>query len=85
MKTFYSFVSEQAHGLIERHPSVGYVGAITPTATGFWALLDGATKLGAFASVTVGLCVGLLTWRVQRLNAQRATLEIERLKAAQPK
>lgn len=67
-----------AHEWIERRPSLGYLGAITPTAAGFWAFVESATKVGALISVLIGIIVGLATLRVQiahkrRLDAEHAT------------
>jgi Na+/proline symporter len=63
-------------GIIQRYPETGYIGAIVPTGVGFWVWVDKLTKLGALASIAIGIAVGLATWRVQRLQARR--LESER-------
>ena len=57
--------------LLERRPSLGYLGASVPTATGFWVLVEQATKLGALCSILIGIAVGVVTLRVQ-LRALRA-------------
>jgi hypothetical protein len=77
MKIALAFVT----GLIERHPGFGYIGAGVPVAAGFWTILEGLTKIGAFLSIVVGLIVGLTTWRVQRLNQQKALAEIAKINA----
>ncbi len=59
-------------GLLERHPAAGYVGAMVPTASGFWVLVENAAKLGAFLSICIGLAVGIVTFRVQRKNERIA-------------
>jgi len=74
MKTPISLWSA-AVDLIERKPALGYIGAAVPTSTGFWALVEQATKIGALVSVGVGIAVGVVTWRVQR--KQLAKLEAE--------
>jgi hypothetical protein len=62
--------------MIERHPALGYIGAGVSTGSGFWVLVEKATKLGALVSVVIGIAVGLVTYRVQR--AQEKKLKRER-------
>jgi Na+/proline symporter len=57
--------------LIEKYPSLGYVGGGVSTGAGFWVLVERATKIGALASVIIGIAVGLVTWRVQRLQERK--------------
>jgi uncharacterized membrane protein len=82
MKMGFSTAAAVLNELIERKPSVGYIGAAVPTATGFWAFVEGATKIGAFVSVVVGLVVGITTWQVQRLNKRKALAEIAALESS---
>lgn len=64
-----------AHDLIERRPGLGWIGAITPTAAGFWAFVDSATKVGALLSVVIGIAVGVATLRVQITHKRRLDAE----------
>jgi hypothetical protein len=61
--------------LIDRHPGVGYVGAIMPTAAGFLAFVETAYKIGAFVSVVIGIAVGLVTLQVQLKHKRRLEAE----------
>ena len=67
--------------LIERQPAYGYLGAAVPTASGFWVLVEQATKIGALLSITIGIVVGFTTWRVQRMQARRIEAELRQLAA----
>lgn len=53
-------------GHLERRPGFGYLYATIPTATGFWALVESATKIIGLGSVVVGLAVGIYTLRIQK-------------------
>jgi len=71
-------VAESLTDFLHRNPAAGYIGAATPTAAGFWALIENVTKLGALFSVAVGLTVGLVTLRVQILQRRKLEAELAR-------
>ncbi len=71
MKPFTSFVLE----VIQAKPAVGYFGAAVPTATGFWVLIETATKIGACVSIMLGIAVAIVTLQVQLLNKKKLNKE----------
>ena len=67
------FISSILTEHLERKPVFGYFYATIPTATGFWALVESATKLVGLVSVIIGLIVGIYTLRIQKRNWDQAT------------
>lgn len=72
-------------GLLDKQPGLGYFGAAVPTTTGFWVLIEDLTKLGAFASILIGITVGILTWRVQLKSARKLDEEHDKFVRDQSK
>lgn len=64
--------------LIDRRPGLGYIGSLVPTAAGFWAFVESATKIGGLLSVALGLTVAVVTLRVQLLHHRRLVEEKKR-------
>ena len=64
--------------LIERKPQVGYLGAVVPTGAGLVAFLPLVTALLGLVSISIGIAVGLVTYRVQRKTERLRDLELRR-------
>jgi membrane protein implicated in regulation of membrane protease activity len=62
--------------IVAERPWTGWFGSGSVIATGFWTILEGATKVGGFFIVAIGLCAALLNYRVQKLAKEKVELEL---------
>lgn len=65
--------------LLSRHPAFGYVFASLTSGTGLLAIMETATKIGAFLTVVLGLLVGYKTYKVQHLQEKKLKKELSGL------
>ena len=77
MRTPLSNMQHTLAQIVAERPWTGWFSSGGIIATGFWTVLEGATKVGGFLIVAVGLGAAIINYRVQRLAKQKVELELQ--------